>query len=49
LQHGITSVILDKETIGYNLAHALLDDIPVERTSQGYLRMKALVLERGTT
>jgi len=48
LYHGITSVILDTETIGYNLAHALLDDIPVERTSQGYLRMKALVLERVT-
>jgi len=48
LHHGITSVILDKETIGYNLAHALLDDIPVERSSQGYLRMKALVLERMT-
>lgn len=48
LHHGITTVILDKETIGYNLAHALLDDIPVERSSQGYLRMKALVLERMT-
>lgn len=46
--HGITSCILDKETIGYNLAHCLLNDIPVEQTTQGFVRMKARVLERAT-
>lgn len=47
--HGITSIMLDNETIGYNLAHALIGDIPVETTRRGYVRMHAVVVERVTT
>jgi DNA-binding LacI/PurR family transcriptional regulator len=46
---GITSCLPDWEGIGYLMAHALIRDFPVERTRLGYIRMRALLLERETT
>jgi DNA-binding transcriptional regulator YhcF (GntR family)/DNA-binding LacI/PurR family transcriptional regulator len=46
---GITSCLPDWEGIGYLMAHALIRDFPIERTRLGYIRMRALLLERETT
>lgn len=46
---GLTSCTPDLQTIGYLMAHAVLGDVPVARTSHGFLRTEALVLPRGTT
>jgi hypothetical protein len=39
----------DWDGIGYQLAHAVIGDIPVERTSSGFIRSKASVIEKLTT
>lgn len=49
LHRGITCCVRDWESAGYLLAHALLGDIPIARTRQGYVRTSALMLERRTT
>ncbi len=46
---GISSCAEDWETIGYMAAHAIIGDIPVAKTSKGYIRTDALLLERATT
>ncbi len=46
---GLTTCAPDWHTIGYLMAHALIGDIPVARTSHGYLRTEALVWRRRTT
>ncbi len=47
--HSISTCIVDDETIGYQMAQSLIGDIPVARTSRGYIRPAAMVLERATT
>jgi DNA-binding transcriptional regulator YhcF (GntR family) len=46
---GITCCEPDWESIGYVMAHALLKDIPVEKTRRGFLRVGARVVQRLTT
>lgn len=46
---GLTSCTPDWQTIGYLMAHAVIGDIPVTRTSGGFLRTEALMLPRQTT
>lgn len=44
----ISSCSIDYILAGYLLAHALIGDIPVQRTRQGYIRVLAPVLNRGS-
>jgi len=46
---GITSVTKDFDTMGCSMAHAIIGDIPLARTSSGALQTYGLVLERQTT
>ncbi len=46
---GLTSCVPDWDSIGYTMAHALIGDIKVEKTSKGYIRCKSIILERQTT
>mgnify|MGYP006279904143 CR=1 FL=1 len=47
--YGITACISDWETDGYLMAHALVGDIPIARTSRGFIRSRARILRRLTT
>jgi hypothetical protein len=47
--HGISACATDWRTIGYLLAHALVGDIPVARTTRGFIRTSVRVFERLTT
>jgi DNA-binding transcriptional regulator YhcF (GntR family) len=49
LRHGLSTCVVDSDRIGYLMAHALIGDIPVARTTKGYLRPAAMILERHTT
>ncbi len=46
---GITACEPDWDLLAYLMAHALMRDIPVAKSSKGFLAGKALVLERDTT
>lgn len=46
---GISCCIPDWERMGYLMAHAIIGDFPVARTSKGFLRVMADILERSTT
>jgi DNA-binding LacI/PurR family transcriptional regulator len=46
---GISYCGPDWDTIGYLMAHSIMQDFEVEKTSQGFLRTKAHVVERLTT
>lgn len=46
---GITRCRLDWEAVGYLMAHALIGDFPIEKTTRGYLRVHARVVEKLTT
>jgi hypothetical protein len=46
---GITYCTIDWETVGYLIAHVIIGDIPIERTSKGFIRVRAQVVERLTT
>lgn len=46
---GISCCIRDDHHAGYALAHTVIGDIPIEKTSQGFIRMRARLLLRGTT
>jgi hypothetical protein len=48
-QHGITSCEYDHDTLGYLMAHALIGDVPYEKTHRGFIKPAALMLERRTT
>lgn len=45
---GIACCVPDYQNIGYILAHAIIGDIPLERTQRGFLRTRSLILERYT-
>lgn len=49
LDRGITTCVEDWDTIGYQMAHALVGDVPVARTGRGFVRAAALMVERATT
>lgn len=49
LQFGLSGCIPDWDVCGYLMAHAIIADFPVRRTSKGYVKMATLVLERATT
>jgi hypothetical protein len=46
--HKISSCMADWEAIGYLNAHALIGDIPVKRSSRGFIDSRALMYDRGT-
>lgn len=45
---GIASCVPDWNTIGYIMAHALIGDIPLEKSRKGFLRTPAVLFERRT-
>jgi hypothetical protein len=47
--YGITSCIIDWDTIGYLLAHAAIGDISIARTSKRYIQTNASIIQRRTT
>ena len=49
ISKGISACIVDWHTIGYQMAHALLRDHPVARTSRGFLRLQTRIIERLST
>jgi DNA-binding LacI/PurR family transcriptional regulator len=46
---GITTCVPDWRSIGYLMAHTILRDIPVEKTTRGYIRTRVRMYERMTT
>jgi hypothetical protein len=46
---GISCCVPDWERIGYLLAHAIIGDIPVQKTAKGFIAAQARMLERLTT
>ncbi|MBD3239622.1 MAG: GntR family transcriptional regulator, partial [Chitinivibrionales bacterium] len=46
---GLTVCEYDWQTTGYLMAHALIGDMPVARTSHGFIRTEAVLLQRQTT
>ncbi|MBD3242562.1 MAG: GntR family transcriptional regulator [Chitinivibrionales bacterium] len=46
---GLSCCVADWRAIGYQLAHALIGDLPVERTRRGYIRTRARIIHRQTT
>jgi len=49
LQFSLSACIPDWDVCGYLMAHAIIADFPVRRTSKGYVKMATLMLERATT
>ena len=49
LGSGISACISDWETDGYLMAHALIGDIPIARTTRGFIQARARILRRLTT
>jgi len=47
-RRGIASCVSDRHTIGYLMAHALIGDIPIKKSRQGFLRTPAILCERRT-
>ncbi|MBN1671389.1 MAG: GntR family transcriptional regulator [Kiritimatiellae bacterium] len=48
LTEGLAACCMDWNTTGYLMAHALIGDIPVNRTRKGFLRVRCRVIERFT-
>jgi DNA-binding transcriptional regulator YhcF (GntR family) len=46
---GISCCEIDWENVGYLMAHALIGDIPIEKTRHGYIGCPAHIIERMTT
>lgn len=49
LHLGLSSCAPDWDLVGYLLAHALLGDMQLERTSRGFIRVASPVVDRQTT
>ena len=47
--HGFTRCEPDWEGAGYLMAHVVVGDIPIERTSKGFVRVRARVVEKLTS
>jgi DNA-binding transcriptional regulator YhcF (GntR family) len=46
---GLTRCVTDWDNVGHALAHAIIGDIRLEKTSKGFIRTSAMVVERETT
>ena len=46
IQHNLSGCAVDLHHLGYCMAHAIMGDIPVERTSRGFLRIRAKIVNR---
>ncbi len=46
---GISSCSLSQENIGYSLAHALINDVPLQKSTKGYLRIRPELIRRSST
>lgn len=46
---GISCCVRDRGHAGYALAHALIGNMPVEKTTRGFIRLRVQLLERRTT
>lgn len=46
---GLTMVSVDRQTLGYLMAHALLNDIPLRRSGRGFMPIPVSVHQRLTT
>jgi DNA-binding transcriptional regulator YhcF (GntR family) len=44
----IAACVTDFGALGYQMAHALLGDLPVQRSRRGFLRIPVRILKRGT-
>ena len=49
LNRGFTRCELDQDSIGYLMAHAIIGDFAVPRTTKGFIRVNARVIEKLTT
>ncbi|MBD3243510.1 MAG: hypothetical protein GF331_23165 [Chitinivibrionales bacterium] len=49
LRFGLSTCVEDWETIGYLMAHAIIGDFTVAKTTKGFVRPAAVVLQRSTT
>jgi len=47
--HGLSVCVLDWKEAGYLMAHALIGDVPVKKSTQGYLSLGWDLIERRTT
>jgi DNA-binding GntR family transcriptional regulator len=47
--HGLTTCAEDWDSMGYLMAHAVINDFAVAKTRRGFLRTSAFMLERSTT
>ncbi|MBD3241962.1 MAG: hypothetical protein GF331_15340 [Chitinivibrionales bacterium] len=45
---GISCCIPDWDRLGYLMAHAIIGDVPIERSRRGFLHCGSLVLRRET-
>jgi DNA-binding transcriptional regulator YhcF (GntR family) len=48
LPYGITACVYDWDQIGYSMAHSLIGDIPIQKSSHGYIMPHSLILQRYT-
>ena len=48
LFQGITASAIDYDLVGYLMAHALIGDIPLRKSSRGFLSIDSGVIERLT-
>lgn len=46
---GLTAFSPDYDLVGYLMAHSLIGDLPIQKTSHGYIRVPCPVIERLTT
>jgi hypothetical protein len=46
---GLTAFSPDYDLVGYLMAHSLIGDLPVQKTSHGYIQVPCPVIERLTT
>ncbi|MBD3392588.1 MAG: GntR family transcriptional regulator [Chitinivibrionales bacterium] len=49
LDKALSTCVVDQHTLGYLMAHAIIGDFPVARSSRGYLNAPVMMLERSTT
>jgi hypothetical protein len=47
--YGISVCDVDWRHGGYMMAHAVIGDIPIPRTTRGYIRLRARVVDKLTT
>ncbi len=48
-RENICRCVPDTENIGYLMAHAIIGDIAIPRSSRGFVQVRAVVIDRGTS